>query len=396
MLTVEIAHNNRATFEDKFERIAARAKKLGLSVPTLTWGASEWKDNGVNRSRVLWHTATVTGEVVAFGGWKVVAAIDLLDAASGAVVVRSHEAVREEWRHNAARCDHCRTVRRRNLTVVVRHEDGTEKVVGGDCLRDFAPTVSRDPMALAVYWNDLLALTDAGGSDDDEDRFGGGGIDAIDFDRYLPVVAEITLTTGFVSKRRAEELGGTEQTTASLAFLHAFTRNVEERSRIIPSEAACELAKVALEWAKNLAPTSDYEQNIRAIALAGYGTMRHMGYIASIVPAYQRAVAFQEEKARRAAQVAESKHVGAVDEKIETRVTLLRVIPIDGFYGTKFLHIFADEAGNQLKWFCSGAVPTFPEKGEFAAIKATVTDHGERNGTKETTLSRVRLVKAKA
>lgn len=388
--TIKIAHQYRATFGEKFARLVQRAARLGLAAPTLTWGDSEWVEK--NDRRTLWHTAVVTGQPVIFDGWRIVAALDLLD---GAVVVRSQETTRPEWRANASRCDHCRATRRRNLTVVVRHTTGTEKIVGTDCLRDFAPSDKRDPMALAAYWNDFLALaSDTVGADDGEERGGGSGALVIEPRFYLPVVAEITLTKGFISKRRAEELGGTVQTTAAVAFDHAYGRDVP--NRIIPGTEACALATAALEWAQTMTPTSDYEQNISALARAGYGEFKHMGYLASIIPAYQRAQAQQAEQERRRVQAAESRHIGTVGEKIEVRVTLRRVIALDSFYGTKFLHIFADEAGNVLKWFCSGAVPEFPAEGEFVAVKATITDHGTRNGVQETTLTRVRLATKKA
>lgn len=388
-LTVKIAHQNRNVFESKFAKLVRRAEKLGLIAPVAVWGESEWTADEMG-DRTLWHNVTVYGQTVGFDGWKLVAAIDLLDAKNGAVIVRSHEETKPEWRNNAARCDHCKAVRNRKMTVVVRHENGAEMLVGTDCLRDFCPSTNRDPVALAAYFDSFLSI--GNGMDSDEEGFGGGGSSVIEPSRMMPVVAEIVLTHGFISRAKAEMLGG--EPTSETAMRQVYGKLLKGEQEIVPSQKAIELAAAALAWAKELNVTTDYERNIQTLARANFGEYKHSGFIASIVPAYMRAIDAIKAKENRRAAAAQSRHVGTVGEKLQTKVTLVRRIAIDTMYGTSHLHIFRDEAGNTLKWFCSGALPEFPAEGEFVEISGTIKSHDVREGA-ETGLTRVKLVVAK-
>jgi len=53
------------------------------------------------------------------------------------------------------------------------------------------------------------------------------------------------------------------------------------------------------------------------------------------------------------------------------------------------IYVMEDKDGNGFKRFSSG--PELDE-GEFLTLKATVKDHGEYQGTKETVLTRVKAV----
>jgi hypothetical protein len=60
------------------------------------------------------------------------------------------------------------------------------------------------------------------------------------------------------------------------------------------------------------------------------------------------------------------------------------VIP-GGQFGDKVLHTFEDGQGNAAVWFSSGRALKI---GKTYEIKATVKEHGEYNGIKQTVLSR--------
>lgn len=56
----------------------------------------------------------------------------------------------------------------------------------------------------------------------------------------------------------------------------------------------------------------------------------------------------------------------------------------DGYYGTTWLYKFVDESGNVFIWRSSR--PFTAENG--ATIRATVVDHNERDGVKQTIVNR--------
>lgn len=90
----------------------------------------------------------------------------------------------------------------------------------------------------------------------------------------------------------------------------------------------------------------------------------------------------------RAEQGKRSTHVGAVGERITLTLTTDKIIPLESAYGTKLLHLMADARGNRCVWFCSGGNSL--DKGSTVTVKATVKEHGERDGVKQTVLTRVK------
>jgi hypothetical protein len=125
-----------------------------------------------------------------------------------------------------------------------------------------------------------------------------------------------------------------------------------------------------------------YRDNLKVLAGNGYCTERGLGLAVSAVPAYHREMAKQAEhnEARK------SVHIGTVGKREVFEVTVDTVIASEGNYGTTGIHLMHDADGNKLVWFASGSWLT---AGSTVKVKATVKDHGERKGVKQTVLSRV-------
>ena len=80
-----------------------------------------------------------------------------------------------------------------------------------------------------------------------------------------------------------------------------------------------------------------------------------------------------------------SKFVGTVGQRIEVEVTVIKTIPIDGFYGTTILHNMIDEDGNVYVWFTSSRCW---EEGTYHRIRGTVKEHKAYKGVNQTVLTR--------
>ena len=78
-------------------------------------------------------------------------------------------------------------------------------------------------------------------------------------------------------------------------------------------------------------------------------------------------------------------HIGAVGKRAVFTLTLKKRLSFDGQYGTTYVHLMEDAAGNHVvhKGSCISI-----EEGEEFTVKATVKEHGERDGIKQTILSR--------
>ena len=93
--------------------------------------------------------------------------------------------------------------------------------------------------------------------------------------------------------------------------------------------------------------------------------------------------------AKRTAENAKCVHVGTVGKReVFERLTIVACPSWEGNYGTQYAIIMKDAAGNLLVWITGSPDPD-TLKGNIVTVKATVKEHGDRDGTKQTKLSRL-------
>lgn len=89
--------------------------------------------------------------------------------------------------------------------------------------------------------------------------------------------------------------------------------------------------------------------------------------------------------AKRAEEAATSNWIGTVGVRQMFTVTIRKVIMIEGVYGASYLHIMNDADGNVVIY--KGTNVLGQEK-QTVTVKATIKEHGEREGVKQTKISR--------
>jgi hypothetical protein len=83
-----------------------------------------------------------------------------------------------------------------------------------------------------------------------------------------------------------------------------------------------------------------------------------------------------------------SKHVGQVGDKIERKVLVEALIPVETPYGTNYVQKFRSTAGESLVWFSKAGDIGRKDIGTWIVLKGTVKAHKEYNGEPQTTLVR--------
>jgi hypothetical protein len=136
----------------------------------------------------------------------------------------------------------------------------------------------------------------------------------------------------------------------------------------------------------------DLERNCISLALSGYAKQAHIGRLACAPVAYRHYMERKEreerrEQERQAASDA-SNYVGDVGQRLSFKVEEARLLSSwDGMYGKTWLYRFKDEDGNELIWYASKLC----EARNGSTIKATVKDHKERDGVKQTIITRCKV-----
>lgn len=103
----------------------------------------------------------------------------------------------------------------------------------------------------------------------------------------------------------------------------------------------------------------------------------------------QNAERDQQRVAARAREAETSQHIGTVDKRQDFTLTIRVVLDFENDFGTMHIHIMHDANGNVVVY--KGSV-VLGEKGETITVKATVKEHGVREGVRQTIISRPKVL----
>lgn len=323
------------------------------------------------QAEVSRHTvAAVNFEVECDGliranGWTVRAKVEHGDKGNIVTVFGGYKA-NPAWYTAAPNCDHCQTNRYRGVTFFVEHEDGSVRQVGRTCLKEYTGISP----ATAAMWAEVQDLVDR-------------GVDCTreEWDAWHPAPMYEVLGILAHAADEVREFGYRRSSEPDSTRDRVLGRVLSGEQ---PSEAGLAEAREVMDWLTAMEPddASDLERNCITLALSGYAKRNHIGMLAYMPVGHRRKI---ERQAQQEAAVARSEYVGEVGQRITLKAATVALLSSwDGYYGTTWLYKFVDESGNVFIWKSSR--PFTAEDG--ATIRATVKDHNERDGVKQTIVTR--------
>ena len=321
---------------------------------------------------------TIEGGTIRKEGYAVVAKIEHLEGGNVVYVFGDVEH-KAEWSEINPRCEHCGGNHGQKVTFIVRDENGNDKQVGRTCLKDYCGI---DPKR--VGW--IYELRDI---------ILGLEPESYDFREHAEAYAFSTLNALALALRVKKLYGyvSSGEPNSNKERLIDLARHNER-----PTEEEEAQAEAMLKVIKELDRSDaigNLLDNVQSLAKCGYCKFSHFGYIAYAPVAYERYMAVLErQKERQAEKDAErnaSEYVGNVGQRITFDVESAKLVTSwEGQWGYTYLYKIIDVAGNVLVWFASKPVPVEGAK----KIKATVKDHSERDGVKQTVVTRCAVVAA--
>ena len=316
---------------------------------------------------------TIDGERIKKGPYTVLARIEHMDGGN-VVTTFSGAECRPEWAKMPPRCEHCGGNHGQKVTYIVRHDvTSHETQVGRTCLKDYCGI---NPQA--VGWSfELREIIE--GMDVERYEFpeGGGKCRAYQVEDALALAVMLQRTQGYTASDRP---GSNKAMLCDL--VRKCTLQVTEADRARAEEI--------IQATKAMSERDAIDSclvNVQALIASGYCKLSHMGYIAYAPLAYERYQAKQAEKAKRDAATDEarriSQYVGQIGQRLVIEVAKMDLITSwETQYGWTYLYKFVDKAGNVYVWFASRCID------DTKRIKATVKDHSERDGVRQTVLTR--------
>jgi len=132
--------------------------------------------------------------------------------------------------------------------------------------------------------------------------------------------------------------------------------------------------------------------NVKVRLEGWYCKPSDFGYFAYAPVAMEKYLKRLEEQKRREAEKSAmangSNYVGTIGARDTFNIKeAVLLTSFDGYYGKTFLYRFIDKTGNVLVWFASTTLDT----DHVSKIKATVKDHTEHDGVKQTVVTRVKV-----
>lgn len=383
MLPALIAQLNR-----KVDKLNKRAAKLGLTPVALTVNPDSkitiCKPNGntIRKIRV-----DIEGAPVVLSGWEYLGSIRALS--NGEVLV-SYDAP-EAYRATPRKCDHCKTNRRRAVTVALRKIATGETVqVGRTCLADYLD--DSDAVALADW---LEKINKVATEEAARDSFSGGrgSVQEPDTFTFMAFVsAAMKANDGYYDRYAVR--GVAVRDYYGLKIIQG------ETPRVTPDDSDHKAAQEIVDWVRNLDAEFGYLRNLKSSLAGALIPHKAIGLAASAFVAKKKAdeteaerIAREAAKEARANRNAGSVHFGEIKKRstFDLTVTACRVYEVESYRGygmdTKTAVSMIDADGNLAVWFASGYRNY--RLGEVFKVKATPKKHGtDREGNAQTVLNR--------
>ena len=372
------------TLSSKIARINKRLSKKNLPLITYT------HENEVHTFGELFSKATIEHynfssywavEVVNFkitsdiknwiieSGYEIVAVVDHAEN----MIHNFIEDIDVEYFRYRHYCDHCHTKRNRSKSIILRNKEGKFIQVGTTCLSDFI-NANVDEL---VHGMSICAEDFRISEKDENEFFGNSHREYIQFSIFeaIPVIYRSIMEYGFIPSSQGM--------SSTKMFVYKVLSYEEE---LAVKDEDKNIAPKIVEWISSLDNTNSFTGNLIQIVKNGFVSPKTLGYLCACVKSYITDYVKKNEPSVL------SEYVGNIGDKIVSEeVTLTNVNYFDGFYGMVGIFIFKNNDGNIFMWKTSTDIEY--KIGDNLTINGTIKEHSEYRGTKQTVLTRVKVVK---
>ena len=403
---------------EKLEKIIARYNKKGANI-TFNVGDEVIEDGTLYINdesvaiKVTCREVYVDG-VYVVNGWEFVGTIEFTEIGN---IIRLADSTFEgmipvKYLHTPKICEHCGKIRNRKDTYLIFNTMTTEfKQVGSTCLLDYTQGLDANECASIMACLDRVSTL----SDKDcfADEFFGNGFDSTSYgydrDFILPLVYAYVSKYGY---ERMFEGRGTAQ-DVKICVLRDWNYLDEEMSKyyedrynslVMPSEE--EMSAIDNFAQEHLNDSFGYMRNASISWLKRSIEYRDFGLVASFVATYRKEI----NKTKLQALQQKSKNnawVGNVGDRITIKVASFRCLWSNSIevawhtYAQTFFYEIKDEEGHTFTWKSSTCLDRYfdednckwIEQTQPKEIIATVKEHSEYRGIKQTVLTRGKVTK---
>lgn len=382
-----IHESNIERLEKKLTAISNKCEKYGCAFIYEVIG-EQFKEN--EEGIVSRYIEIETEGIAKVNDWVFVAAIDFHE--NGNIVRKCGNIeveVPERYYTSEPVCEHCNTKRRRkDAYIVMNTVTGEFKQVGRSCLKDFTCGLSAELVAQYIAAFDTMIEGEAVAA-------GWHAVEYLDAKEYLQYVVECINHFGFYGTQ-------SERPTKSRAYeymmanagkiyvpkhLEQLLREMEEVNFKYDTTEVKEVVEKALAWIAEQNEDNNYIHNVKVLAQQQYITYKDLGFIASLISTYNKAMKIEQKRKQQQEADSKSTFVGNVGDRITVDIESIECVASwDTQFGITFVYKMVDANGNVYTWKTGKSL-----ENKKSTVTGTVKEHNEFRGTKQTELTRCKV-----
>lgn len=284
-------------------------------------------------------------------------------------------------------CEHCSTKRKRKDAYVIMNTITREfKQVGRSCLKEFTQGLSAELIAQYIAMFDELIKGEAPSD--------GWRREYIEVKDYLLYVVECVKHFGYFNsmcdrptKQRAYEYREALAGRLHSKLINAYKEEMEEVNFKHDTAENKEVVEEALAWIAVQDDENNYIHNVKVLASNQYVEGKDLGFIASLIATYYKAVDREVKKQKRAEVESKSEFIGTVGERITVEAETVECVTSWGTqFGVTFMYKLTDANNNIYIWKTSKCL-----ENEKTTFVGTIKEHNEFRGVKQTELTRCKI-----
>lgn len=387
-MVYEIFEENMDRLEKKLLRISNKCKKYGCDFHYKKIGETFHELTNDNGKKYIAKFIQIEAEGNAIiNDWKFIASVEHTE--NGNIIKKCCYDVEVPKKYYTSKpvCEHCNSSRFRKSTYIVQNlNTGEFKQVGKSCLADFTKGLSVEYVAHYISLFDTLIEGECVEPGSCTKTY-------IELKEALRYIAETIRHFGYVKAdegrpTKIRALDYYKTTHGFSTFRSLFQEEMNEVCFNADSDYAEEISSKALGWILEQDENNDYIHNLKTVCSADYVTINNFGILASLFPAYNRAMEkIQKDNAEKNAEK-ESEYVGQIGERIIILISESKIVTSwETQYGMTAIFKITDINGNIFIWKTSSGISERTRK-----ISATVKCHKEYNGIKQTEITRCRIL----
>lgn len=286
----------------------------------------------------------------------------------------------EKYRTVKSTCEHCKSDRQRNKTVLLQDTNGNIKQIGTTCIKEYTGTDAADIISIYSDIHDLL-IEDLEADYERISHFP-RYTETID---YLIACIQLIIEKGYIKESYRDN-----RPTKIEAWEIAGSDRVDNKYKTI--------AEKVTNYFKTNTFTNDFLNNIKVYLSNGY--TKESGFIAYAYIAYQKQIEIENRIKAEKEKGQKSSHVGNVGDKIEITLTIEKRITTEYAYSaynstTNYIYIMHDEDNNIYTWKTSTCIyndKNHPaDTDDIVKLKGTIKAHNEYKESKQTELTRCKV-----